>query len=148
MKKFIFSRFASLQAYSGKFYLQMNSFTGAFQHRFKQMLPPCSPHVLTQAPPPSNFEEPPNGWGDMYGTQPLPPPVCSQHLWETLVCVCVSVFPSIHCEGFTCLEQLECQGIDQRCCFEDATISAKPLHYYFRMKHRAFLTTHFIRFAP
>ena len=52
-----FSKFAGLQAYSCQLYLQMNSFTGIFQHHFK---PPHAPHVLTQAPPPpSNFEEPP-----------------------------------------------------------------------------------------
>ena len=51
--------------YRRQLYYQINSFTGIFRH-FK--LSPCSPHVLTWAPPPSNFEEPP----------------CSQHLWETV----------------------------------------------------------------
>ena len=37
------------------------------------------------------------------------------------VCLCVCVFPSIHGEGFICLEQLEYQGTDQRCCVEDAS---------------------------
>ena len=31
------------------------------------------------------------------------------------VCVCVCVFTFIHREGFICLDQLECQGTDQRC---------------------------------
>ena len=43
------------------------------------------------------------------------------------VCVCacvharvwVCVFRSIHREGFICLDQLGCQGTDQRCCVED-----------------------------
>ena len=37
------------------------------------------------------------------------------------VCVCVRASMSIHCEGFICLEQLECQGTDQRCCVEDVS---------------------------
>ena len=35
--------------------------------------------------------------------------------------ICVSVFPSIHRKGFICLEQLECQGTDQRCCVEEVS---------------------------
>ena len=42
---------------------------------------------------------------------------------EKLVCVCVyvcvCVCTSIHREGFICLDQLEYQGTDQRCCVED-----------------------------
>ena len=33
-----------------------------------------------------------------------------------VVCVCVCVFTSIYQEGSICLEQLECQGTDQRGC--------------------------------
>ena len=57
VKKFIFSKFGDLQAYSWQLYYQMNCFTGIFQQHFK--LPPCfdliplpikfwgaSPHVL------------------------------------------------------------------------------------------------------
>ena len=39
VKKFIFSKFGGLQAYSRQLYYQMNSFTGIFQQHFK--LPPC-----------------------------------------------------------------------------------------------------------
>ena len=58
VKKFIFSKFADLQAYSQQLYYQMNSTTGIFQQNFKLplMLPPCielsikfwraPPHVL------------------------------------------------------------------------------------------------------
>ena len=49
-------------------------------------------------------------------------------------------------EGFICLEQLQCQGTNQRCCVEDVIISVKSLHCYFRKKHRAILTSHFILF--
>ena len=38
------------------------------------------------------------------------------------VCVCACaracVFTFIHREGFIFLDQLECQGTDQRCCFK------------------------------
>ena len=37
------------------------------------------------------------------------------------VCVCVCVFTSIHCEGFICLDQLECQGTDQQCYVKDVS---------------------------
>ena len=43
-KKFIFSKFAGLQAYSRQLYYQMNFFTGTFRQHFK---PPMLPHVLT-----------------------------------------------------------------------------------------------------
>ena len=49
MKKFIFSKFGGLEAYSQQRYYQMNSFTGIFRQHFK--LPPYSPHVLTYASP-------------------------------------------------------------------------------------------------
>ena len=61
MKKFIFKKFAGLQAYSWQLYQQMNSFTGIFQHRLK---PPILPPVLTHAPyqilksPPPMFSAP------------------------------------------------------------------------------------------
>ena len=55
MKKFIFSKFAGLQAYSWQLSYQMNSFTGIFWQHFKPpMLSPC-----IDLSPPSNFEEPP-----------------------------------------------------------------------------------------
>ena len=37
------------------------------------------------------------------------------------VCVCVCVHTSIYREGFTCLDQLEFQGTDQRYCVEGAS---------------------------
>ena len=50
----------------------MNSLTGIIQQQFK---PPCSPHVLTQAPyQVLNLPPPPL----------MAPPPCFQHLWETL----------------------------------------------------------------
>ena len=44
VKKFIFSKFAGLQAYSQQLYYQMNSFTGFFLQHLKP--PSRSPHVL------------------------------------------------------------------------------------------------------
>ena len=42
MRKFIFSKFAGLQAYSRQLYYQINSFTGIFWQHFKPpMLPTC-----------------------------------------------------------------------------------------------------------
>ena len=42
VKKYIFSKFAGLQAYSQQRYYQMNSFTGIFQNHLKPlMLFPC-----------------------------------------------------------------------------------------------------------
>ena len=41
------------------------------------------------------------------------------------VCLCVRASTSIHCEGFICLEQLECQGTDQWCCVEDVSFLHK-----------------------
>ena len=35
------------------------------------------------------------------------------------VCVCVCVFMSIHLEDLSCMDQLDCQRTDQRCCVED-----------------------------
>ena len=37
------------------------------------------------------------------------------------ICMTVSVFvfTSIYCEGFICLDKLECQGTDPRWCFKD-----------------------------
>ena len=53
VKKFIFSKFGGLLAYSQQLYYQMNSFTGIFrQHK----LPHASPMFWCK-PPPSNFEE-------------------------------------------------------------------------------------------
>ena len=57
VKKFIFSKFAGLQAYSQQLYYQMNSFTGIFQQHFKSpMLPPCidlsSPNQILKSTPP------------------------------------------------------------------------------------------------
>ena len=74
MKQFILSKVASLQAYSGQLYQQMNSFTGIFPRFYLDFKNHSPPHVLTQASP-SNFED-----------SPPPPflPPCSQHLWETL----------------------------------------------------------------
>ena len=65
VKKFIFSKFAVLQAYSWQLYYQVNSFTGIFRQHFKPpMLSPCidlSPPIpvkFWRAPPP------PNGGGE------------------------------------------------------------------------------------
>ena len=57
------------------------------------------------------------------------------------VCACVCVFTSIHSEGFICLDQLECQGTDQRCFAE------KVSFIHFRMRYRAFLCSQFILFT-
>ena len=68
MKKFIFSKFAGLQAYSQQLYYQMNSFTGIFRQHFKPpMLPPSidfspssnfeAPHVLNTCGNPHNKHE-------------------------------------------------------------------------------------------
>ena len=38
--------------------------------------------------------------------------------FNTFMCV---RFTSIHREDFICLEELECQGTDQRCCTEDVS---------------------------
>ena len=43
--------------------------------------------------------------------------VCLMPL-NTFLCVC---FTSIHRKDFICLEQLKCQGTDQRCCTEDVS---------------------------
>ena len=56
MKKFIFSRFAGLQAYIWQLYYQINSFTGIFrQHFMPPLLPPCIdlsfPHQILKSPP-------------------------------------------------------------------------------------------------
>ena len=40
---------------------------------------------------------------------------------DLLVCVCVSVFTSIHREVFICLEQLESRGTDHWYCVEDVS---------------------------
>ena len=55
--------------------------------------------------------------------------------------VCVCVFTSIHSEGFICLDQLECQGTDQR------FFAEKVSFIYFRMRYRAFLCSQFILFT-
>ena len=67
MKKFIFSKFSGLQAYSRQLYYQMNSFTGIFEQHFKfppppPMLPPCidlcrHPYQILKSPP--NWAQPP-----------------------------------------------------------------------------------------
>ena len=73
VKKFTFSKFAGLQAYSQQLYYQMNFITGIFQQHFK---PPKLPPCRLKLPPPFKFSTapPPNGHS----------PSCSQHLWETL----------------------------------------------------------------
>ena len=57
LKKFIFSKFGGLQAYSRQFYHQMNSFTGIFWQYYKL---PHAPPMFWLEPLPSNFEEPPH----------------------------------------------------------------------------------------
>ena len=72
MKKFIFSKFAGLQANSRQLYYQMKSFTGIFDSILS------SPRVLTESPHQILKSPPPSQWGRESSTQ------CSQHLWETL----------------------------------------------------------------
>ena len=69
VKKFIFSKFAGLEAYSRQFYYQINSFTGIFRQHFK--LPHASPMCWLK--PPCQILKSP------------PPSLCSLHLWETLL---------------------------------------------------------------
>ena len=45
--------------------------------------------------------------------------VCVCVCVRVCVCVCVCVCTSIHYEGFIRLDQLECQGTDQRCYVKD-----------------------------
>ena len=61
MKKFIFSKFRGLQAYSWQLYYQMNSFRSIFQQHFKPT--PCFEIAPTSncevgAPPPRMFSTP------------------------------------------------------------------------------------------
>ena len=85
VKKFIFSKFGGLQAYSQQLYYQMNSFTGIFRQHFK--LSPCSPMFWLKPPPtPSNFEEPPhvrNSCGK--------PWVCESCSWSVVMCWCAAI---------------------------------------------------------
>ena len=74
VKKFIFSKFASLQAYSRQLYYQMNSTTGIFNIILSP--PPHASPMYWLKPPQSNFEE---HCPSMEGSPP-----CSQHLYETL----------------------------------------------------------------
>ena len=52
VKKFVFSKFADLQTYSGQLYWQMNSFTGIFR-----LSPPCIDSSRPPPPPPPNLKE-------------------------------------------------------------------------------------------
>ena len=57
LKKFIFSKFAGLQVYSGLLFYQMNSITGIFRQHFKpHMLPPC---IDLSSPPIKYWRAPP-----------------------------------------------------------------------------------------
>ena len=57
LKKFIFSKFAGLQVYSGLLFYQMNSITGIFRQHFKShMLPPC---IDLSSPPIKYWRAPP-----------------------------------------------------------------------------------------
>ena len=50
-------------------------------------------------------------------------------VWYHLIFLCVC-FTFIHREEFNCLEQLECQGTDQRCCAEVVSFLCQvPLSY-------------------
>ena len=62
--------------------------------------------------------------------------------------VCIYVYFHLPRGLHICLEQLEYQRTDQRCCVEDVIISVKSLPHYFRMRYRVFLTSHFILFTP
>ena len=58
-----------------------------------------------------------------------------------LLVPCMCVFTSIHREGFICLEQLDCQGIDQWCCVEDVgfpSLHPGSIHLYFEMQNLTF----------
>ena len=75
VKKFIFSKFAVLQAYSWQLYYQVNSFTGILRQHFKPpMLPPCidlSPPIpvkFWRAPPPNGGGEGGGCGGDVLNT--------------------------------------------------------------------------------
>ena len=57
VKKFIFSKFAGLQAYNWQLYKQMNSFTYIFHHRLK--LPHAPPMYWLKPPPYQILECPP-----------------------------------------------------------------------------------------
>ena len=61
-------------------------------------------------------------------------------------CVCVCMFMSIHGEGFICLG-LESRGQIMDVVLKTFLSSAKSLHRYFSIKHRAFLTSRFILFT-
>ena len=74
VKKFIFSKFAGLQAYSWQLYYHIYSFTSIFWQHFRAplpLLPPC----IDLSPPIKFWRAPPHP----------PPPLCSQYLWETLI---------------------------------------------------------------
>ena len=43
------------------------------------------------------------------------------------VCVCVCALASIHRKGFICLDQLDCQGTDKRCCYFLRQVPSLPL---------------------
>ena len=40
--------------------------------------------------------------------------VCVCVCARACVCMCICVYTPIHCEGFICLDQLECQETDQQ----------------------------------
>ena len=85
VKKFIFSKFAGLQAYSRQLYYQMNSFTGIFRQHFKPpMLPPC----IDLSPPPSRqiLKSPSS---PMFST-PVGNPVYGKR-WLTVLIFCIQL---------------------------------------------------------
>ena len=87
VKKFIFSKFAGLQAYSRQLYYQMDSFTGIFWHHFKL---PHAPSMYWLEPP-IKFEEPTPTPNPMEGGGHSPPHVlntcgkpCIKHCIHTI----------------------------------------------------------------
>ena len=83
LKKFIFSKFGDLQAYSRKLYYQMNSFTGIFWEHFKLPHAPAmfwlepTPHQIFRSPPPPEWR---GGWAQppMFTT-----PVGNPVIWHS-----------------------------------------------------------------
>ena len=66
MKKFIFSEFAGLKAYSWQLYYQINSFTGIFWQHFKAPPPPHAPPMYWLKPPFHVLNTCGKPWGDFF----------------------------------------------------------------------------------
>ena len=66
VKKFIFSEFAGLKAYSWQLYYQINSFTGIFWQHFKAPPPPHAPPMYWLKPPFHVLNTCGKPWGDFF----------------------------------------------------------------------------------